>query len=216
MNKILSVAFLLLFSSVVFAAHSRMEIFYSLPPQAPGTAIMFLGDSITEAQEWQEFLENSIIINRGIGGWSACNFAWSWSVDYILAKDKPKKLFIQLGINDILQGKTLLEFTEAYRRIIEVAQYVNPYIEIYIQGIFPINYTMPGRLLDFNWNPIIDQWNSTLMALAIEKGCVYVDIHNSLSNSDGQLDPNYSIDGVHLNQYGYVTWKYVLSYFGLP
>ncbi len=59
---------------------------------------MFLGNSITEMGNWKNVLNDTTVINRGIGG----------DITYGVLKRlkditdrRPSKLFILLGINDI-------------------------------------------------------------------------------------------------------------------
>ena len=60
--------------------------------------IIFLGNSITEIGNWKKLLNDSTVINRGIGG--DITFGVLKRLDDIV-KRQPSKLFLLIGINDI-------------------------------------------------------------------------------------------------------------------
>ena len=77
---------------------------------------MMLGDSITDEGLWDELLNNDTIQNRGISG---------DTTDGVLERLNPmgkniEKVFIMIGVNDIMRGKSVDEIYSNYLRIIQV------------------------------------------------------------------------------------------------
>src|SRR6478735_10221234 len=90
----------------------RMELFNSLTP--PKNATVFLGNSITERGAWGELLSGQPIMNRGIGGDNT--FGVLARLEGV-AKAKPKKIFLLIGINDLSRGLPKGVILNNYNRI---------------------------------------------------------------------------------------------------
>src|ERR1700722_16284288 len=102
--------------------------------------IIFLGNSITEMGDWKNVLNDSTVINRGIGGDNTYG---------VLKRMKditdryPSKIFILLGINDI--GKDIPDVVIAnnYLKIVREIHDKCPKTFIYVKTVFPVNPTIP-------------------------------------------------------------------------
>src|SRR6202020_1961602 len=88
-----------LFDTVPFISEQTPQRLaqFAMEPIVPGR-IIFLGNSITEMGDWKKVLNDSTVLNRGIGG----------DITYGVLKRlkditdrNPSKVFILLGINDI-------------------------------------------------------------------------------------------------------------------
>jgi lysophospholipase L1-like esterase len=53
----------------------------------------------------------------------------------------------------------------------------------------------------------IMQINTHLEKLSAEKSIEYIELFSIFSNDDNKLNPDYSLDGLHLNGKGYQVWK---------
>ncbi|HQG77767.1 MAG TPA: GH92 family glycosyl hydrolase [Bacteroidales bacterium] len=178
--------------------YHKKEHFESLP-NTPNE-IIFLGNSITDNCEWWELFSNPNIKNRGIGG---------DDTDGILERldevteSNPSKIFIMIGTNDLSNGKSVEYIVGNYRRIIERIRQSSPGTRIYIQSVLPtddgIHYTRR--------NTEIIRINDHLKDIATENGLTYIDLFNIFQTENHKLNPQYSIDGLHLNGRGYLLWK---------
>ena len=56
----------------------------------------------------------------------------------------------------------------------------------------------------------IQEINRQLKEIAKEKGIVYIDLYSSFVTPENKLNPEYSIDGLHLNISGYRLWERLL------
>ena len=125
-----------------------------------------------------------------------------------LAACGAKKVFIQLGMNDIaLVGidKTIENWGVMLGRIREK----NPDIEVYIQSGTPIY--IGGEKGGLN-NPNMDRYNERLKVFAEENGCHYIDIATVMKNEQGGLKAEFSLDKyVHVNYTACDAWAMVLK-----
>ncbi|MEM7727146.1 MAG: GDSL-type esterase/lipase family protein [Cyanobacteria bacterium P01_A01_bin.45] len=169
-------------------------------------SIIFLGDSLTDEGEWVELLGNPNIKNRGISGdttWRVFN-----RLDAI-AQTKPKKIFLMVGINDLVnEKKSIQEVLKGYKDILRELQIQTPQTEIFIQSILPVNNDI--QLFLQNNNDLV-QFNLELQEIAKQFNCQYIDIFSRLADSENQLDAKYTTDGVHLNGKAYLIWKEVVE-----
>lgn len=125
-----------------------------------------------------------------------------------LAACGAKKVFIQLGMNDIaLVGidKTIENWGVMLGRIREK----NPDIEVYIQSGTPIY--IGGEKGGLN-NPNMDRYNERLKVFAEENNCHYIDIATVMKNEQGGLKAEFSLDHyVHVNYTACDAWALVLK-----
>jgi len=178
--------------------YHKKEHFESLPNGE--NEIIFLGNSITDNAEWWELFGNPRIRNRGIGG---------DDTDGILERldevteSKPSKIFIMIGTNDLSNGKSVDYIIENYKKIIRHITGSTPGTRIYIQSVIPtddaLHYTRR--------NSDIMAINDLLMEIAATNGLTYIDLFALFRLENNKLNPEYSIDGLHLNGRGYQVWK---------
>jgi len=162
--------------------------------------ILFLGDSITDNAEWAElFGNNPHIKNRGIGGDDTAGVLGR--LDEITGS-QPRKVFIMIGTNDLAYGLTIDDVVENYTTILETILRDSPDTDIYVQSILPvdesIHYTRP--------NADIEAINEQLKKISHELDLTYINLAEDFKK-DGKLNPEFSIDGLHLNGKGYEIWK---------
>jgi len=171
-------------------------------------SIVFFGDSHTQNFEVAEAFKSLNVKNRGIildGTATALE-----RLDYIVSK-QPKKIFIQIGINDLLSGVTPKVVSDDIEKMIEKTKYISPRTSIYIQSVFPTN-----------WNKFKDQkpvlndvieLNRLLQSVSDKYNCAYIDLFSLLVKGSG-LNPEYeSGDSLHLNGKGYVLWRDYITRF---
>ncbi|MDR0918415.1 MAG: hypothetical protein LBM93_04095 [Oscillospiraceae bacterium] len=80
----------------------------------------------------------------------------------------------------------------------------------YICAVFPIDGALETDT--FN-NKIIDEYNSSILAFANEKGYAFLDTNTVLKGIDGKLDPEYVADNGNINDEGLEVIKsYILTH----
>ena len=184
----------------------RRQLFEQLPKQ-PG-AIVFLGDSQTALCEWRELFGDTLpILNRGIVADHV--YGIRNRLEEIL-QNQPTKIFLLVGINDLLFGKSIAEVEAGYLEILKGIKEKSPATQIVVQSVLPVNTTMKNMGIE---NAQIQAFNTRLIQIAEENNLTFVDIYNHLTDASGNLDRRFSEDGLHLNGTGYLVWKQQLARF---
>ncbi len=181
----------------------RVEMF-NQEPVVTGR-IIFLGNSITQIGNWKKLLNDTTVINRGIGG--DITFGVLKRLDDII-KRQPSKVFLLIGINDI--GKDIPDAVIAsnIRKIILRLQSGTPSTQIYVQSILPVNPDVKLFPQHYDKQAHILSTNILIKEVAEETHCTYVNIHDLFTDDQGRLDAKYTFDGLHLSppNGGYEKW----------
>jgi len=180
----------------------RLELFKSEPVVT--AKVTFLGDSIVEFGNWNELLNDSNVINRGIAGDNT--FGVLARLEDVIAS-QPSKLFIEIGINDISQNIPLEIIVKNVLNIIKRVRAGSPKTEIYIVSVLPTNDNVKNEYpAAYNKNKIVDSVNKRLKRNAKKEKFIYIDLNKKLKDKNGKLDEQYAKpDGLHLNEGGYKT-----------
>ena len=113
---------------------------------------------------------------------------------------QPEYLVITLGINGIsILNET--QFKDYYRRLVQAIQTASPNTRIMCQSIYPVIDSMTSSDIK---NDKVDAANSWILSVAEELGVRYLNTHDSLLDSSGQLIAELnSGDGLHVTAEGY-------------
>jgi lysophospholipase L1-like esterase len=182
---------------------------YAVLPGADAD-VVFAGDSITDFCEWSELLERPAL-NRGINGDTVEGLRLR--IDEVL-QHHPRQLFIMIGINDLLQGRSTEEVLAQYRLIVERIRTSSPRTQIFLQSILPVSSATWIAFAGSDFRPDLVpktvQVNRALAAMADGGQVVYVDLYSAMSAETNQLDSRYTSDGLHLSGAGYAKWRDVV------
>jgi len=170
--------------------------------------IIFLGNSITEGANWPKLLEDSTVINRGIGG--DITYSVIKRLDDIIVR-QPSKLFILIGINDI--GKDIPDavIADNIATIIKKIQKACPATVIYLQSILPLNPTLPNFPQHYDKVSHVTGTNALLKPLAEKLQVRFLDLYPLFLDDKMLMNKNYTFEGLHLNQRGYEIWAKFLK-----
>lgn len=132
----------------------------------------------------------------------------------LLDNTRPDKIFVMIGINDLLRGEDDETILENHRKIIKDILWIHPNTEVVVQSILPHsgeNATWEGRekLLDLP-NQRIERLNERLAAIAQVEGATYLNLYPLFSDEAGYLNAKFTTDGLHLNEQGYELWRMAL------
>jgi len=126
----------------------------------------------------------------------------------VLAAAQPKKLYILLGTNTLTTVGAADRFLAYYGQMLDVLrETLGEDCVIYVQSIPPVRpeaaAEKPGLASD-----IIRSVNEQLALLAADKGCVYLDLWETLADGEGNLKEVLAApDGVHFSAgNGYGAW----------
>lgn len=189
-------------------AYSLRKSVFDQLPQSHG-AIVFIGDSITDGNEWSEQFPNEVIINRGISGDTTIGVLER--IQNVIDL-RPSKIFLMVGVNDLYKGRSIDSIAENYNSILEKLQNELPTTEIFIESVLPVN----EKLLVSNvTNKDVLIVNNKIKELASDYGMTYIDIHSMLVREKG-LSTEFTSDGLHPNGKAYSVWvdsieKYIVK-----
>ena len=177
----------------------------------------FLGDSLTVGfSDYQINLGGALICGyTGVGPDAIVNRSAVKSPTRgqevaldVLAAAQPKKLYILLGTNTLTTVGAADRFLAYYGQMLDVLrQTLGEGCVIYVQSIPPVRpeaaAEKPGLASD-----IIRSVNEQLALLAADKGCVYLDLWETLADGEGNLKEVLAApDGVHFSAgNGYGAW----------
>ena len=117
----------------------------------------------------------------------------------------PSIIFIQVGMNDIIEERSIDEVLKDLETLILKIKENRPYADIYLESFYPINKEIEDfsndDYNDINNNIIID-YNKQLKDLCDSLDVNYLDVLSELS-IDNQLNEEYTDDGLILNNNGY-------------
>lgn len=177
---------------------------------------VFIGDSITQGiGQYKIFKNPRIITDNSLSANSAYKNTVTVNGTKVLASDaaaaiKPKKIFVLIGVNDIIWMTSTKTFTTNYAKLIEQLKTKCPDATIYVQSVFPVTSTEEGRMPTLA-NSNIDIFNNALQNMCTTESVKYIDVASVLKGSDGRLPVEDSTDGINIKPSEYYKWLNFIS-----
>jgi lysophospholipase L1-like esterase len=187
---------------------NKDEVFRSLPIDT--NSIVFFGTSLTDAFELNEYFPNGNVKNRGVAG-DFCKQIIARSNEIIQAK--PKKIFIEMGANDVLNGIGSDSVVSDFKLFCEKIKSSSPNTAVYLQSMLPVYAGKDNTLHSTKkCNKAIRYINEKVKGYASQKGITFIPLFEKFEKN-GCLNSELSRDGVHLLGKGYDLWaKELLPY----
>ncbi|MEK5464232.1 GDSL-type esterase/lipase family protein [Paenibacillus sp. FSL H8-0332] len=177
------------------------------------------GSSLMEffpVNELQQTLEKqTAIYNRGIAGYVTRELLEALEVCVLALA--PSRLFINIGTNDISSadgeyelGKLLANYNEILTRIRERL----PECKVYVMAYYPVNAKadFPGMDEEMRENYFRTRTNAALLEanraveeLSLRHGYEFINVNEGLTDAEGNLKEEYTMDGVHMYANGYAV-----------
>ena len=134
----------------------------------------------------------------------------SLSLEAYLKKNSFGKIYILLGINEI--GYSYDWIVTRYEKLISRLQELQPGAVIVIQSNMHVTKAKSDSSPKTFNNTRINELNRRLSELADGKKVFYLSFESIFDGADGNMNPDYSGDGVHLKAKSYKIWRdYLLS-----
>lgn len=166
---------------------------------------LFLGDSITDYYDLDKYFEDLPVVNSGINGNTTEDILNDMRNRVYIYN--PSKVFILIGVNDLIKDISCEETVDNIKHIIEDIKENRPYCEIYLESIYPINDSDVDEvdldMVDNRSNEDIKNINKELKKLAKEEKITYIDLYDELADKDGKLKLDYTTEGLHISDKGY-------------
>lgn len=166
--------------------------------------IIFIGDSIVEYYPLQELLQtNKVLINRGIRGYKTDLLLDN--LDAHLFGSALDKVFILIGTNDIGKEIPQSETLENLEGVIQKISREYPLAQIQLLSVLPVNEGEEYKgTVYLRTNGKIQDLNRAYQGLAsIYTNVQFIDLYETLLDETGQLDQEFTTDGLHLTIAGY-------------
>ncbi len=190
--------------------------------------MVLAGDSLSLWFPSELLPTESIWLNQGISGETSAGLLQRL---HLFDATQPETVFVMIGINDLIRGARAETVLANQREIVRHLKSVHPRARIVIQSILPhgdryspdrSRDTVPQSYLQLPAlsdrlagvpNDSIRALNQQLAAMAKEEKVEYLDLSLYFSDTEGNLRPDLSTDGLHLSPQGYWTWATHLKQF---
>lgn len=175
--------------------------------------ILFTGSSLMEQFPINELLMtnkiNLIAYNRGIGGFTSDDMLAH--MDEMVFGTEPSVIFINIGTNDIGSADYTLEHLIGnYEKILDQIKQRLQNVKVFLMAYYPVNDSPEvvteewvKRVLSTRTNEAIVAANTAVKDLADRKGCLYIDLNKGLTDEEGRLKKEFTIEGIHMYPNGY-------------
>ena len=188
----------------------------TIAQQKPDNLNLLLGDSIMLWFPPYLLPPDAVWLNQGISGDTSRGLLKRLN---ILDETKPRKIFIMIGINDLLKGIKDDNILANHLLIIRYLRKVHPSSDIIIQSILPhgankATWEGKAKLLDIP-NERIKKINQRLKEIAESEGVIFLDLYPLFADENGNLRMEFSTDGLHLASSGYQVWRSTLQVLNL-
>lgn len=185
-------------------------------PEKENVAVLFFGDSITEAWRkeapkgglavWQEKFAPLNAANFGISGDRTQHALWRIEHGELDGL-RPKVVVVMLGTNNTGKERsgeprnTVAETIEGMEKVVASLKAKLPESKILLLAIFPRGKTPedPQRVQ-------VNAINAALPRLADNEQVFFLDIGNQFLSADGTISPEIMPDYLHPNERGYRIW----------
>jgi lysophospholipase L1-like esterase len=156
--------------------------------------IVFLGDSITQGGDWGAWFPEVNAVNQGIGGDTTDDVLRR--LDAVVAA-APDEILLLVGTNDLGTRQSVEHLVRNIQSIMVELRRDLPGARMLLQSILPRGREFSDRIQEANIH--LRQFAATVHAQ-------YLDLWPTFALADGELNPLYSDDRLHLNSAGYDAW----------
>lgn len=189
----------------------KAERFRELNVLAKKGQIVFAGSSLMEQFPIYEFLLDQdlpcTIYNRGIGGYTTSEL--SETLDACVLDLKPSAVFLNIGTNDMNGNDYVLsEFLGRYEQIVRRILQELPDVKLYLLAFYPVNQDaapdeMTREAFRYRTNERVREANGEIRALAAKYQAEYLDLNKEITDENGNLYRELTLDGIHMHVEGY-------------
>lgn len=177
--------------------------------------VSFVGDSLTQGMQlYDTGLPNAhFCAYKGVGPNAVVNNTTCRRADgekeipmEALASQQPRALYVLLGTNVLTADNDYSSFLTYYRLMLDMISQALPNTKIYVQSITPVRPEVSQKSPGL-YKQRLCEINDALSAIALEKGCTFLNLWEALADENGDLIAEYAQpDGYHLLPAGYDAW----------
>ncbi|WP_338113144.1 GDSL-type esterase/lipase family protein [Paenibacillus artemisiicola] len=190
---------------------SKLKEYRMLNRHAKQGQILFVGSSLMEGfpihemqLSWNLGLDR-VIYNRGIGGTTTADLLQS--MDACIFDLAPSKLFINIGSNDIgAEGYSKEALLMNYASIMDQLQARLPLCEVFVMAYYPVNAgadfgmeeSEKAAMFATRTNANLLEANAAIEQAAKQHGFTFINANEGLTDGEGNLKPEFTVEGIHL------------------
>ena len=156
--------------------------------------VAFVGDSITEGGSWSEWFPDVRTLNFGRGGDTTDHVLER--LDEVIAA-QPDEIVVLVGTNDLGLRQTVEHLVRNTETICVNLRRALPGSRMLVQSVMPRGREYASRIQEANIH--LRQFASTVHAQ-------FLDLWPTMALDDGELNPLYTDDRLHLSSAGYEAW----------
>lgn len=182
-----------------YPQHSESINKFCAPNTGARKPVIFVGDSITMLGDWERLFPGRLIENQGLGSDSTLGVLVR--LDCAL-RGHPDKLFIMIGINDIVGAHMTAKATFLnYRTIIDKASISVGKLYV-VSTLFPRSGSREVERL----NGMLRKYIGGMRTDKVK----FIDANSHLASGKGLNQTFVRDDGIHLNDQGYMIFADIL------
>jgi lysophospholipase L1-like esterase len=156
--------------------------------------LVLVGDSLTQGGDWEAWMPGEEIVNLGVAG--------DTSDDVVARLDevveaRPALVALLIGTNDLAWRRSVEHVVRNIETILVTLRKELPEVRILVQSVMPRGHEFADQIRDINRH--LWQFAPTVHA-------AWLDLWPALALEDGELNPAYTDDRLHLNAEGYRVW----------
>jgi len=174
--------------------------------------IVFLGDSLTEFFKTAEFFPCFGVYNRGIAS-DTTRGVLDRLHDNVIAI-QPRKVFLQIGTNDLGAQIPIKTIVANIKEILTKLQAGIPNVQLYLISLYPVNafaVIFSAFFVRNRRNKDLQRINVELEAFCIENNIKYINVFDRLTDENGRLKKEYTVEGLHVSYDGYKVISEILE-----
>lgn len=158
-----------------------------------GTLVL-VGDSLTQGGDWESWMPGEEIVNLGVAGDTSDDVVARLN-DVVEAG--PALVALLIGTNDLAWRRSVEHVVRNVETILVTLRKELPEVRILVQSVMPRGHEFADQIRDINRH--LWQFAPTVHA-------AWLDLWPAMALEDGELNPAYTDDRLHLNAEGYRVW----------
>jgi lysophospholipase L1-like esterase len=158
-----------------------------------GTLVL-VGDSLTQGGDWAAWLPGEDVVNLGVAG-DTTDDVVARLTDVMEAG--PAVVALLVGTNDLAWRRSVEHVVRNVETILVTLRKELPEARILVQSVMPRGHEFADQIRDINRH--LWQFAPTVHA-------AWLDLWPAMALEDGELNPAYTDDRLHLNAEGYRVW----------
>lgn len=174
--------------------------------------ILFVGSSLMEQFPVNELLMDLqlpyTVYNRSIGGFTTTELMEV--LDVCVYDLRPAHIFINIGTNDLNGPEySLSGLMERYEAILTAIKEHLPEAKLHLLAYYPMSEKVAAKnpmmadILQYRNNARVSEANGAVKALAEKMGAQFLNCNAGITDGEGNMKPEYTIEGMHMYGDGY-------------